>query len=239
VSKIIPKNIEFAVVSPGGVATTSLIHFFARNHTVNAPNDEDSLKHMPVPPVSFNPAFKYIHVFGDPVDATLSLFRRRFQELQSKKLQRGTKLRNPIPLEMSVEEYAYLGRDLLQFENFFDNYYSKHLLYPTLFIRYERLWDNLEMIREFLGLPEEEIALFPPKWERKANKGEIDPTLINRLKKMYSGFYEKINDLPDAFVRGQNLKRSKTSLLFSHSFNSALKNGARSKVKPYAEVYGF
>lgn len=227
------------MVSPGGVATTSLIHFFARNHVVNAPNDEDSIKHLPIPPVSFNPAFKYIHVFGDPVAATISLFRRKFQALQSKKLQRGTSLNSPIPLEMSVEEYACLGKDLLQFENFFDNYYSKYLLYPTLFIRYERMWDNLEMIREFLGLTEEEIALFPPKWERKANKSEIDPTVINRLKKMYSGFYGKIHDLPDTFVRGQNLKSSKTSLLFSHSFKKALKNGIRSKMKPFPEVYGF
>jgi hypothetical protein len=237
-SKIISKEIEFAVVSPGGVATTSLIHFFALHHAVNAPNDEDSLKHMPIPPVSFNPNFKFIHIFGDPVAATISLFRRKFQELQSKKLQRGTNLRCPIPIEMSLEEYAAHGKDRLLFENFFTNYYSTHLLYPTLFIRYEHLWENLDAIRDFLNLPTEEFETFPRKLIRETEKQTIDSRVIVRLKQMYSGFYKKTEGLPGAFVRGGDLCPTPVSILSSQSLRKAIINGVTSRVLGFPSTYG-
>jgi len=237
-SKIIPKEIEFAVVSPGGVATTSLIHFFACNHKVNAPNDEDSLKHMPVPPVSFHPRFKYIHVFGDPVVATISLFRRKFQELQSLKLQRGTGMKSPIPIEMTVEEYACLGKDRLLFENFFENYYSRHLHYPTLFIRYESLWDHLDVISDFLDIPKKEFESFPQKIHRESEKQTMNSEITARLREMYSGFYRKVDGLPGAFIRGGIPRKSRASLVASKSFSQAMKNGIRSKIKSFEKVYG-
>jgi len=237
-SKIIPKEIEFAVVSPGGVATTSLIHFFARNHKVNAPNDDDSLKHMPLPPVSFNTQFKYIHVFGDPVAATISLFRRKFHALQSLKLQRGTGMKSPIPVEMTVEEYAFLGKDRLPFANFFENYYSRHLNYPTLFIRYESLWDHLDVISDFLETSKQEFENFPQKLHRESEKQSVDPEVRARLREMYSGFYRKIDGLPGAFVRAVSPRKSRISLVATKSFSHAMKNGIISKVKSFEKVYG-
>lgn len=236
--KFVPPEIEFAFASGGGVATSMLGEFFARRHTVNAPSDEDGLKHMPMSPVSFNPDFRYVFVFGDPVAATVSLFRRDYHSLQSRKLQRGYRPYEPISRTMTLDEYAAQGRDLMGFERQFLNYYEHHLIHPTLFLRYDTLWENLGVLQKFLGISGDEMQEFPPKAARKSEELIVPLETLEKLGEMYRPFQQRLNRLGDAFVRGENLSRGRLRLLFTENFRRAVRNGIVSRFQPVTGPYG-
>ena len=52
--KIIPKDIEVVVGYYGGVGTTFFLDFVAQFKKTNHPQDEDKIKQLGMPPVSFN-----------------------------------------------------------------------------------------------------------------------------------------------------------------------------------------
>ena len=69
---------------------------------------------------------------------------------------------------MSLDTYATEGIDKFQFENHFLNWSERYSQYPVLFIRYEKIWDHLDELLEFAGIPIEEKRLFPERKERKS-----------------------------------------------------------------------
>jgi hypothetical protein len=236
--KFIPKPVEFAVASGGGVATSMLGEFLAHHHVVNAPSDEDGFKHMPIPPVSWNPNFRWIFVFGCPVAASISLFRRGYHALQSRKLQRGYRPYDPIPLAMSLREYAHEGVDRFHFERQFLNYAEHYLIHPTLFLRYDAIWDNLETVRLFLGLAEEETADFPPRTARQSAEFEVEPETLDQLGRMYAPFLDRLHRLPDCFVRERTPPVGLVGLLCTKNFHAAVRNGIVSRFRPVTGPYG-
>jgi hypothetical protein len=238
VPKFIPSDIEFAIASGGGVATLMLGDFFSRRHRVNAPSDEDGFKHMPIPPVSFNPRFRWVFIYGDPVAATVSLFRRGYHGLQSRKLQRGYKPYCPIPLCMTLEEYAAQGKDLLHFERQFQNYFERHQVHPTLFLRYDAIWSNLDKLGAFLGICPTEMAEFPPRAARKSEELIVARETLEKLYEIYRPFVLRLNDLPDAFVRGEGQACGAARVACTKNFQLAVKNGIVSRLKPVTGPYG-
>lgn len=236
--KFIPRNIEFAVASGGGVATSMLGEFLSRRHCVNTPSDEDGFKHMPVPPVSLNPDFRWVFVFGCPVAATVSLFRRGYHSLQSRKLQRGYRPYRPIPLTMTLDAYADQGADLFFFERQFLNFSERHLLHPTLFLRYDAIWDHLDTLREFLGLSREEIAEFPPRIARKSDELVVPAETIEKLSAIYRPFVERLRKLPECFVREPGSPPGLLRFCLTKNFQLAVKNGIVSRFRPVTGPYG-
>jgi hypothetical protein len=228
---------EFCVVSAGGVATTRLISHFAGRRCVNSLCDEDSLKHLPVPPVSFNPRFRYIYLFGDPVPAIISLFRRGYQTPQARKLQRGCRGPRPGP-EMTIEDYARGGRDLFGFERHFDNYFERHLIHPTLFVRYEALWENLDAIRDFLGFDAEEFRDFAPRCRRQSEDRPLCPVAFGQLRAIYRPFVDRLKAMPDAFVRGEHLAGHRGHLFFSANLRLAAVNALKDRLRSAHRLYG-
>jgi hypothetical protein len=228
---------EFCVVSAGGVATTRLLSHFAERRCVNSLDDGDSLKHLPVPPVSFNPGFRYIYVFGDPVPAIISLFRRGYHTPQARKLQRGC--RGPkLPPEMTIEDYARGGRDLFGFERHFDNYYERHLIHPTLFVRYEALWENLNAIRDFLGFDADEFLNFAPRCRRQSEDQLLCPVALGQLRAIYQPFTRRLDTMPDAFVRGEHLAGQRSHLFFSANLRLAALNALKNRLRSANRFYG-
>jgi hypothetical protein len=235
-SKSIPRKIEFCVVSAGGVATTLLLTHFKERHSVNCLKDGDSLKHLPVPAVSFNPSFRFIYVFGDPVPSIVSLFRRGFQTLQARKMRRG--IPGPAPeLHIPLEKYAAGGRDLFGFERHFDNYYERHLIHPTLFVRYETLWENLDAIRDFLDCNADEFADFKPRRSRSEDQAP-SPRVMQELCAIYQPFNDRLATLPDTFVRGAELARRRRHLFFSTNLRLAALNAVKARFHSADTIYG-
>ena len=194
---------ESVIASFGGVGTSFLLSYLAQYKKTNSPIDADGFKHLPVPPVSFNGKTKFVYVYGNPQQAAISLFRRNFHYPQSLKLQRwGKETISPIPQEMTLREYASQGIDKFCFRNHFYNWYDKYLAAcPTMFIRYETIFDNVEPLLDFLDLPNSCIDSFPKKKKRASTLEEIPVETLKHLDHIYGDFSDELAKLDDVEIR--------------------------------------
>ena len=197
----LPKNVDVVVASFGGVGTTFLCDFLSQYRKTNDSHDADGIKHSPLPPITRNSSTRFVYVFGDPVDAAVSLFRRGFHAEQSRKLQRYAVNPVALPREMSVDDYAQAGVDRFLFERHFMNWYSTWLRVPTLFLRYEAVFDNKQAILDFLNLPAEAMNAFPQKRERSTSSIQLSAETSGGLESMYGGLRKILADVADAEVR--------------------------------------
>ena len=166
-SFIVPKDIDVLVCSAGGVGTSFLINHINKYLNTNHVGDKDIFKHISFPPISYNSEIRYIYIYGNPVDSAISLFGRNYQYNHSRKLINLGSSGRFIGKEVTLERYAAEGTDMFYFKEHFNSWLKLSKFYPTLFIRYEKIWDNLETIYGFLGIPEEEIGLFPERRKRR------------------------------------------------------------------------
>lgn len=161
--KYIDKDIDILVCSYGGVGTTMLINFLSQYKKCNDCWDRDRLKHTDHPSVSRNKNLRVIYVVGSPLDTVVSVFRRGIQENHSRKLLINHKDIRPLGPNMTLSEYAIQGTDRFRFEDHFNNWRHKYYQHTVMFVKYEKLWDNLPTIFTFLGVQKEEVARFPAK----------------------------------------------------------------------------
>ncbi|MBT4223570.1 MAG: hypothetical protein HOD72_03800 [Opitutae bacterium] len=196
----LPKEMELLICSYGGVGTTFLIDFLAHYKKCNNRDDQDGFKHLDKPPPTRNPELKTIYIFGKPIDAIYSLFRRGFHNEQSYKLLEQYEKLNPVPIEMSLETYAKEGTDRFHFENHFLNWSERNFQYPVLFVRYEKIWENLDTLLKFAGIPKEKKTSFPQKKERKTQSQEIPDEVHASMQRMYGNFQDQLENSPDCWV---------------------------------------
>ncbi len=197
---LLPPEMEILVTSGGGVGTTFVIDFLSKYKVCNNRDDKDGFKHRDRPTPSPNRDFKAIYVFGNPINAIYSLFRRKYHHEESYKLLQAHPSMEPIPLEMTLDEYAAAGVDRFQFESHFHNWNTKYYQYPVMFIRYEKIWENLEPLLDFVGIPFSEMDAFPEKKERKTQLDEIPEETKANMRKMYGKFHDYLESQPDCWV---------------------------------------
>ncbi len=220
----LPRNIEVVIASAGGAGTTFLLSYLAQFKNANHPGDADGLKHSPLPPVSFNRNVKFVYVFGNPQLAAISLFRRNFQHHQSIKLQKwGKRNISPIPKDMTLQEYASQGIDRFHFRDHFYNWYDRYLAAcPTMFIRYESLFDNVTLLLDFLDLPKDCIGSFPRKKTRTSTIEEIPPDTLKQLDHLYGDFADELARLNDVTVRERTKHETFSKTFFKSPYLNAL-----------------
>lgn len=212
------------VVSYGGVGTTFLLDFISNFRRTNCRGDTDGLKHLPIPPVAGGNHTKCVYVYGDPILATISLFRRGFHHAQSVKLLRYTRPRvSPISKQETLAGYAASGVDRFMFRRHLCNWHSRYLTMPTLFVRYDTLWDNIETLVEFLELPEGSGRAFSPRRVRESRPDEIDERTVQGLQSMYGAFAEDLKRRKDVEVREPAGPRRRNSFLLSPEYREAWK----------------
>lgn len=201
-TKPVPKNLEIIVSSYGGSGSSLLLNFLKNYKITNQGFDEDTLKHHTEPPLSVNPQQKFIYIFGNPVFATISLFRRNFQFIQSSKIQkRIPQKKPPIPKEMTLDEYAELGVDKFAMREHFHNWYYGSMQNSIMFLKYERLFDNLEAVIKFCNLPLDVLNDFPEKKPRSSVDYLDSPRTLDLLKKMHKEFLIELEELPDFEIK--------------------------------------
>lgn len=222
--RILLKNdIEVLVASYGGVGTTFLMDFIRKYKKVNDYYDADGLKHSPLPPISRNKKVKVIYVYGDPILATVSLFRRGYHHDQSKKLvgYLNTKVK-AIPLKMTLDEYASQGIDRFFFKEHFYNYFESHLYYPTFFVKYEKIFDVPEQLLEFLELPKEALKDFPKFKKRSSTLSETSNKTLAGLKNLYGNFHTELERMNNFEIRKPNKKLNPIFIFFKLPYFKAL-----------------
>lgn len=222
------KDIEVLVASAGGVGTTFLIEAISKYKQTNCAENTDGFKHLPIPPIK-NSNQKIIYVFGDPVMATLSLFRRRYHYTQSRQNNafHDTFLPYRIPLESSLEEYINIGIDRLSLERHFENWYHKYRLYEVFFIHYEHIHERLSEISSYLNLPKQFIEDFPAKRERKSSKNQLGKKQIQQLEQIYHPFSSKLQTVEKCFIRPKGKSLKVSHKLLSKPYRNAYKKALK------------
>jgi len=204
------------VNSYGGAATTIFIDHFS-NQGVTIPIKEYSagyeyvFKHAPRPP---DEGDKAVYIFSDPVDAVISFFRRR-SEGQNKTMRGlGTPVKDWVvghckniggdymrmDKDWDLSDYLEQGEDLLKLESHFDNWLSAKCLYPVLLVKYEKMWENLEVIHNFMERPDA-VSDFPKKRTRGSSLGDLSFKDRRSILKMYGPLKEKIFLAPDIIFK--------------------------------------
>ena len=79
----------------------------------------------------------------------------------------------------------------------FHNWIVPTSAYPVLLVRYEKLWDHLPELAEFLGIPVGEMKDFPPYHKRETSWLNEPEDIRNRLFRIYGGLAEEINNFDD------------------------------------------
>jgi hypothetical protein len=204
---LLHKKVEVLIVSAGGVGTTFLMKEIGKYKTINNFSNADGFKHLPIPPISFKKNIKVIYVFGNPIEACMSLFRRQFHHTQSYKMQQYLPKQYNVAIETSIEEYAAAGKDGFFFRRHFEHWNDTYVVYPTLFLKYETLFENLGDIADFLELPESFEAEFPKKKERVSQLSNLQKNTLESLNAMYGDLERELSQLPDVFIKkGKDLK---------------------------------
>ena len=201
----LPSNVELLVTSGGGVGTTFVIDFLNNYKVCNNRDDKDGFKHRDRPTPAGNPDFKAIYVFGNPINAIYSLFRRDYHHEESYKLLQNHPNLTPIPKEMPLDDFAAEGKDRFLFESHFRNWNENYYQYPVMFIRYEKIWENLEPLLEFAGIPLSEIDKFPEQKERKTQLDQISEVTQSNMRKIYGDFHDYLEAQPDCWIREEEL----------------------------------
>ena len=196
--RVVTTPLDVLVVSAGGVGTSFLMHFLKHYCWVNCPHDMDGLKHAPVPPYALFPGLKAIYIVGDPIEATISLFRRGYQHAQARKLipPSATELPEPESLE-TLDRYAAFGQDCFQFEAHYRRWRHRPTAYPILFIKYRSIWKHLDAIFEFLNLPRHYQSNFPSPKPRHSSLEQLPSTTREGLERMYGQFSRYVASLPN------------------------------------------
>lgn len=185
---------DIIVSSFGGVGTSPFLSWLSSKSDVNCPRDSDGLKHTVDPMFINDKADKFIFIYGDPVDAILSLYSRKYIRPQFKKLTGKDNL-------STLKEYAESGQDLLSYEKQLNNW-LKYNQKPVLFLKYPDFWNHESEIINFLGL-KSNTKLFNKK-ERNSKKEDYDIDIINSLEAIYAPLNKKMNELGSFYLNNQS-----------------------------------
>jgi hypothetical protein len=151
-----------------------------------------------------NKDIRCIYVYGNPIEAVVSLFNRGYHHWQSSKLQRHLRdVVQPIPSEYSLEDYVREGKDCFLFREHFYNYYENLTVHPTLFINYEKIWAYKKEIIRYLKLPKNAILDFPEKKKRHSSEAGLSELICSGLFEIYGTFKAELEELPDIVLRGE------------------------------------
>lgn len=189
-------NLELYITSHGGVGTSFFIDYLSKFKKTNEAFDmtNDLTKHLPVPPQRMPRDLRIIYVFGDPVLATTSLFRRKYAHLATCRI--GSF--GYISESNDLAQYIELGQDSLGLNNHFKRWLNQRWLNrQTLFINYDKLWDYKNVIASFSGIPLEQFGDFPDKKQRKSNTLQLTPSQVSKLENIYKSYYDLMDKIGD------------------------------------------
>ena len=193
---------DVTVSSFGGCGTSILLNFLSQSLISNERGNLDGIKHIGFPPDCISK--RCIYIFGDPCASILSLFRYHDKHPKYHHLGMRIGLQKFPPHwfpPSTLENYAKKGKDSFLLAQQFDSWFNSQARVPVLFIRYETLWDNLEILFDFVGLPTEARNNFPKYQQRKSDINTVPAEILDRLDQIHRPLKEKLDALPDYILR--------------------------------------
>jgi len=216
-SLAIPEELDFCIVSSGGVGSKMLVKALIASSRLHRTGNRGLIaahSHMRIPPETIPEGTKILYMFGDPRDSVVSFFDRR----KSKHDRHGfnTKIIDKPNIywvlqhcenvecktfdmdeTWGLHKFLENGLDYFNLEEHFDSWFYSNTDYDIVFVRYENIWDNVKALGKTLEL---DIKRFPEKIERRSKCENLDSADKTRCNEMYGSFSERINKLPDIFT---------------------------------------
>ena len=143
--------------------------------------------------------------FRNPINAIYSFFRRKTTTWSPTNSSNHRHL-EPIPEEMPLGDFAAHG--VIAYSSHTSGIGTRFYQYPILFIRYEKIWDNLEPLLDFAGVPQSETDQFPEKKGVEIKLEEIVEQTQADMRKIYGEFHD--------YLEGTGLLGSEEELGFPH-----------------------
>ncbi|XOF32206.1 MAG: hypothetical protein ACL93V_09090 [Candidatus Electrothrix sp. YB6] len=201
------------VTSFGGAGTTMLLEFL-QEQGVKVPQEFDSgiWKHLPEPPCvsryQLPSDFRAVYLTADPIDALLSVFRRGYHMAHAVRMQSAARwpghflMRDEPDPPWGLHDFLAEKRDCFGIYDQFKAWTTsppQRRGYQIMLLKYERLWNHIEELYAFLGLPPERLCQFPAHKERMPNPLN---TMSNRLKllEIYGDLAQQAASLPDVKI---------------------------------------
>lgn len=140
-----------------------------------------------------NKNLRMIYIFANPTDVVLSLLR-----LYNEKGEEWMKL-HYSHLKINYGNFHNIIReDQLQLKQHLDSW-IKEKRFPTLFIKYEKLWDYQDDISSFLGFNMHLPVYRVRKSKSKAN--DIGSKELEMINETYRDLKKKISSLDDLIIK--------------------------------------
>lgn len=134
-----------------------------------------------------------IYIYSKPGHSLLS--RASYGNLHWFNIDVPSSARKLIPCREEREKYFGLKKDLVNYEQFWDNYVFHKSSFPILCLNFHYLWDNLGSLCDFCEIDRLHIEDFPK--ERNPSHGNKIPEDKNNL---FTSLNNKIDIFPKAFI---------------------------------------
>jgi hypothetical protein len=185
------------LTSFGGAGTTMLYRVLAE-HGTGLPDAAPKYlpwKHLPTPPTDDEvpDGFRAAYLFGNPMNAVLSVFRRDFQRWHARNMRNDLAGWND---DWTLEEFLAQDRDHFEMAPHFHRWTRAVRTYPILLLHFDALWDRLPEVAAFFGLPTRVLDDFPPRRPRHSDWTDESPVVQAHLRRLYGDLHEEIEALP-------------------------------------------
>lgn len=181
------RDVDVWLCSTGGAGSNLLKDHIDKYVKVKSPYLAALLTHHKEPVQVNQEDFKAVYLHSDPFQVLKSVKRRGLVKTNIKKLN-NTRL-------LGESDELLLESVFRQFNNWTETKVN----YPVLCIKYEALYDSLDLLGDFLSIPFDD---FPPKRERLSHEIDIEEHLFQKFESQYQIWKE----FPDSKLLGANEK---------------------------------
>lgn len=191
------------VTSFGGTGTTMLYKFLEK-HDVDIPSDHPNWrpwKHLPRTPEDSDvrDGFRAVYVFGNPMNAVLSVFRRDYQRWHIRNMRE--EVTEPKSPDWGLDEFLQETEDPFRMAQHFRGWTNADRSYPILGLKFDALWNHLPEFFAFAGLPTRCLDEFPERRERTSDWTEEEKSVRRGLQEFYGELWSEIQETPDFQIR--------------------------------------
>jgi hypothetical protein len=206
---------QFVVATYGGSGSKTLVRGILNqpppgSSPINLVRRHHSHQRVPAPTVPEGK--KIIYVYGDPAHAIASFFRRaanedpddphpghrNFLARHCRNIEGDV---DQLTVGYSLEDFLRGDRDPFALAEHFHCWITAQVPYPILFVRYEALWEHVEEIFDFVGVPPAEAASFPEKRQTYVDRHRKYDEPLARLRAKYARFIAELEELPPILLR--------------------------------------
>jgi hypothetical protein len=134
-----------------------------------------------------------IYIYSKPAHSLLS--RASYGNLHWLNIEVPSSVAHLIPGREEREKYFELKEDLINYEQFWDNYVFHKSSFPVLCLNFHHLWENLKALCDFCEIDDSNINHFPQK-RNPSHKNNIPEDKNN----LFTSLNNKIDTFPEAFI---------------------------------------